>query len=90
MVQLVAPPYDVVDDEKRDSLVSRNHYNIFSLELSKPDFSKTHKVDKYTCAKRKFEGWLSKKILEQKDKPAIYICGIGARGGLGKSNCASP
>ncbi len=72
IVQLVAPPYDVVDDEKRDSLVSRNHYNIFSLELSKPDFSGTHKVDKYTCAKKKFEGWLSKKILEQKDKPAIY------------------
>ena len=72
MAQLVAPPYDVVDDEKRDSLVSRNHYNIFSLELSKPDFSGTHKVDKYTCAKKKFEGWLSKKILEQKDEPAIY------------------
>ena len=72
MVQLVAPPYDVVDDEKRDSLVSRNHYNIFSLELSKPNFSGTHKVDKYTCAKKNFEGWLSKKILEQKDEPAIY------------------
>ncbi len=72
MAQLVAPPYDVVDDEKRDSLVSKNHYNIFSLELSKPDFSGTHKVDKYTCAKRKFESWLSKKILEQKDRHAIY------------------
>jgi uncharacterized protein (DUF1015 family) len=72
MVQLVAPPYDVVDDEKRDSLVSKNHYNIFSLELSKPDFSGTHKVDKYTCAKKKFESWLSKKILEQKDRHAIY------------------
>lgn len=72
MVQLVAPPYDVVDGEKRDSLVSRNHYNIFSLELSKPDFSETHKVDKYTCAKERFEGWLSEEILEQKDKPAIY------------------
>jgi uncharacterized protein (DUF1015 family) len=72
MAQLVAPPYDVVDDEKRDSLVSRNHYNIFSLELSKPDFSGTHKIDKYTCAKKKFESWLSKKILEQKDGPAIY------------------
>jgi uncharacterized protein (DUF1015 family) len=60
------------DDEKRDSLVSKNHYNIFSLELSKPDFSGTHKVDKYTCAKKKFESWLSKKILEQKDRHAIY------------------
>ena len=72
MAQLVAPPYDVVDDEKRDSLVSRNHHNIFSLELSKPDVSGIHKVDKYTCAKKKFEGWLSQKILEQKDGPAIY------------------
>jgi len=72
MAQLVAPPYDVVDDEKRDSLVFKNHYNIFSLELSKPDFSETHKVDKYTCAKKKFESWLSKKILEQKDRHAIY------------------
>ena len=72
MAQLVAPPYDVVDDKKRDSLVSKNHYNIFSLELSKPDFSETHKVDKYTCAKKKFESWLSEKILEQKDRHAIY------------------
>lgn len=72
IVQLVAPPYDVVDDEKRDSLVFRNHYNIFSLELSKPDFSETHKVDKYISAKEKFESWLSEKVLEQKDRPAIY------------------
>jgi|AntAceMinimDraft_9_1070365.scaffolds.fasta_scaffold00597_12 uncharacterized protein (DUF1015 family) len=72
MAQLVAPPYDIVDDEKRDSLVSKNHYNIFSLELSKPDFSGTHKVDKYTCAKKKLKSWLSKKILEQKDRHAIY------------------
>jgi len=44
MAQLVAPPYDVVDDERRDELVSRNQYNIFSLELSKPDFNGMHKV----------------------------------------------
>ena len=86
MVQLVAPPYDVVDDEKRDGLVLRNHYNIFSLELSKPDFSGTHKVDKYTCAKKKFEGWLSKKILEQKDEPAIYPYDISFST-LGKNSC---
>lgn len=72
MAQLVAPPYDVVDDKTRDRLVSRNHYNIFSLELSKPDLSKTHKIDKYTCARRRFESWLSKRILEQKDGHAIY------------------
>ena len=72
MAQLVAPPYDVVDDKKRDSLVSRNQYNIFSIELSKPDLSETHKVDKNTCAKKKFESWLSKKILEQKNRHAIY------------------
>jgi uncharacterized protein (DUF1015 family) len=77
MFQLVAPPYDVVDDEKRDKLVSRNNYNIFSLELSKSDLNGTHKVDKYTCAKRRFERWLSGKILEQKDKPAIYPYDIG-------------
>jgi uncharacterized protein (DUF1015 family) len=70
--QLVAPPYDVVDDEKRDRLVSRNYYNIFSLELSKPDFNGMHKTDKYTCAKKKFQSWLSKKILEQNDGSAIY------------------
>lgn len=77
MAQLVAPPYDVVDDERRDELVSRNQYNIFSLELSKPDFNGMHKVDKYTCAKRRFESWLSGKILEQKDEPAIYPYDIG-------------
>jgi uncharacterized protein (DUF1015 family) len=86
MAQLVAPPYDVVDDKKRDSLVFRNHYNIFSLELSKPDFSETHKVDKYTCAKEKFESWLSKKILEQKDRPAIYPYDISFST-IGGSSC---
>jgi len=72
MAQLVAPPYDVVDDEKRDGLVSRNPYNIFSLELSKPEYSKEDKIDRYTCAKKRFESWLSKKILEQKDMHAVY------------------
>jgi uncharacterized protein (DUF1015 family) len=70
--QLTAPPYDVVDEKKRDLLVSRNKYNIFSLELSKPDPNEIQKTDKYNYAKNKFETWLSDKILEQRDRHAIY------------------
>ncbi|NIA09023.1 MAG: DUF1015 family protein [Nitrospiraceae bacterium] len=72
MAHLIAPPYDVVDDEERDRLVSINPYNIFSLELPKAESCGTHEVDRYSCAKMEFKDWLSRKILVQEDRPAIY------------------
>ena len=69
---LVAPPYDVVDSKKRDGLVLKNPCNIFSLELSDAKFCGTPGLDRYTCAQRKFGEWLSERILEQEDRPAVY------------------
>ncbi len=72
MAHLIAPPYDVVDTKERDRLVSINPYNIFSLELPKDESCGIHRIDRYTCAKRRFEDWLTRKILIQEDRPAIY------------------
>ncbi len=83
MFHLTAPPYDIVNEEKRDRLVSTNQYNIFSLELPEGRFCGTPQADRYDCAKNQLRKWLSEKVLEQKDQPAIYPYDINYSTGSG-------
>ncbi|HID97297.1 MAG TPA: DUF1015 domain-containing protein [Thermodesulfobacteriaceae bacterium] len=72
MTELVAPPYDVVDIRKRDRLISRNRYNIFSLELPEKKICRGTAEDKYTCARTLFRDWISKSVLIKNSLPAVY------------------
>jgi uncharacterized protein (DUF1015 family) len=72
LTQLVAPPYDVVDEAGRDLLVSQNPHNILALELPKADPPGGPETAKYACAKRLYDAWLSEKILVRDKEPAVY------------------
>ncbi len=72
MSSLVAPPYDVVDQNQRDKLVSKNPYNIFSLELPEARACAPEKIDKYHCAGKLLFNWMDSGILKRDPVPAVY------------------
>ena len=65
MEDVVAPPYDVIDEKYQDELYSRSDYHCVRLILTKGD-------NRYEDAKNYFEDWLKKEILIHTDKPAIF------------------
>ena len=62
---VIAPPYDVIDEKYLDELYKRSGYNIARLILTKGD-------NRYEDAKNYFENWKKEKILIQTEKPSIF------------------
>ena len=63
--QVVAPPYDVIDETYRDELYDRNPYNIVRLILSKSE-------NPYTEAANIFKNWMDNGVLVKSEKPVIF------------------
>lgn len=64
--EVVAPPYDVIDEELRTELASRNPYNIVHLTLPAGE------DDRYTNAAQTLQHWLADGVLREDSTPAIY------------------
>ncbi len=64
--EVVAPPYDVIDESLRAELAERNPYNIVHLTLPQGD------DDRYQHAARLLQHWLAEGVLRQDTEPAIY------------------
>jgi uncharacterized protein (DUF1015 family) len=65
---VIAPPYDVVDQDHRARLSQKSPYNAIHIEL--PEESKEN--DKYAVARELFTNWLKDEILITDDKPCFY------------------
>ena len=65
MADVVAPPYDVIDEKYQDELYKRSDYNIVRLILTKGE-------NRYNQASQYFKEWLEKEVLIKTDKPAIF------------------
>jgi uncharacterized protein (DUF1015 family) len=59
---LIAPPYDVIDDEGRAELAARNPHNIVELDLP----------PSYEAAAETLDEWRRNGVLVQEDEPAIW------------------
>jgi uncharacterized protein (DUF1015 family) len=60
---LIAPPYDVIDDEMRAELARKSPYNVVEIDLP----------ESYDGAARLLEDWRREGVLVQEDKPAIWV-----------------
>jgi len=65
MKDVVAPPYDVIDEKYQDELYARSEFNCVRLILNKAD-------DRYTESAKCFSDWREKEILIHTEKPAIF------------------
>ncbi|MCS7208748.1 MAG: DUF1015 domain-containing protein [Fimbriimonadales bacterium] len=64
--EVVAPPYDVIDEPLRQELAQRNPYNIVHLTLPQGG------DDRYAHAARLLQHWLADGVLREDPTPAVY------------------
>ena len=68
LADVVAPPYDVIDGERRTELIARSPHNVVELDLPiDPSDS-----DPYEHAARLLEKWREDRILTRDGEPAIW------------------
>ncbi|MBR5304505.1 MAG: DUF1015 domain-containing protein [Candidatus Gastranaerophilales bacterium] len=65
MKDVVAPPYDVIDEKYQDELYARSEFNCVRLILNKAQ-------DRYSESAKCFSDWKEKEILVHTNKPAIF------------------
>ncbi|MBI3784239.1 MAG: DUF1015 domain-containing protein [Deltaproteobacteria bacterium] len=61
---VVAPPYDVISDAKRDALYDRNRYNVVRLILNRD-------ADRYAAAAQVLATWREERLLVQESQPSL-------------------
>ncbi len=62
----VCPPYDIISQDERESLIARNQYNLVRLELPQGE-------DKYNEAGKLLNSWLSEGTLARDEKEGIFV-----------------
>ncbi|MGH9103569.1 MAG: DUF1015 domain-containing protein, partial [Acidimicrobiales bacterium] len=65
---VIAPPYDVVDERSREALAARSSYNAIRVELPEPRGS----LDRYEAAAASFESWERDGVLRRDTEPTLY------------------
>ncbi len=77
MTDLVAPPYDVIDDELREKLEAANPQNVVRLILPQEQAGDSEPnsggENRYTRSAELLKAWISKGLLVEEAKPAIYV-----------------
>jgi uncharacterized protein (DUF1015 family) len=66
---LVAPPYDVIDEQIRRELTAKSPFNIVEVDLPKPDDGE----DPYAHAEHIFEAWLQQGVMVKERQPSIWV-----------------
>src|ERR1039458_1533844 len=51
LADVVAPPYDVIDDDQRAALIARSPFNVVAVDLPRGD------PDPYAAAREQFDSW---------------------------------
>jgi len=72
MAQIVAPPYDVIDETERERLLARHPANVVRLDL--PAIEQGDEADdRYRRAARTLAGWRSDGTLHKDPHPSLYL-----------------
>ncbi len=69
--EVVAPPYDVVDEACRKLLATRSPYNAIHVELPEPDEARG--LDRYAHAATLLDAWQREGVLRADDTAALYV-----------------
>src|SRR5262245_44978020 len=69
---LLAPPYDVLDDEGKAALQTRHPNNIVTVDLPFTPPKTVGPQEVYERANMTFQSWLSAGILVRDKRPALY------------------
>jgi uncharacterized protein (DUF1015 family) len=70
---VVAPPYDVIDEQERNAYYNKHPYNVARLILNRPKKSDTDPEQPYVRATQFIEQWLAQRVLIQDYTPGLYL-----------------
>src|SRR5690349_20579009 len=65
---VVAPPYDVIDDEQRAQLLQRSPHNVVEIDLPHVD-----EGDPYEHAAQTFQRWQDEGVVVKDETPALWL-----------------
>ena len=66
LADVVAPPYDVIDDDQRAALIARSPFNVAAVDLPRGD------PDPYAAARELFESWQLQGAVVRDREPAVW------------------
>ena len=66
--EVVAPPYDVIDDELRAQLAAKSPFNVVEIDLPQGNGG-----DPYLHAETTFEAWRQQGVVTRDREPAIWV-----------------
>ncbi len=70
---LVAPPYDVVDEDMRARLLARSEHNIVAIDLPEGSPDPDAPDSRYRRAAELWRAWLDAGVLRRDESPAFYL-----------------
>ena len=70
---VVAPPYDVIDESFQEELYRRHPNNVIRLILEKMYPTDSAANNRYTRTAKTLEAWKENNILRQEEQPALYV-----------------
>ena len=73
MGKLVAPPYDVINDEEQEQLYRTHPANVVRLDLNRIKRSDNGDDNRYERARRHLFDWIARGILVVDRDPTIYV-----------------
>ena len=73
IVDVIAPPYDVIKPDELIELEKRHPANIIRLILSQPNTNDNAQDNQYTRASQLMNKWIGDSILVRDQKPSYYI-----------------
>lgn len=76
---VVAPPYDVIDQESQQALYARHPHNVVRLELGMEYPGDSGSENRYTRAAGLLRDWLASGVLRRDRQPALYYYTIEYR-----------
>lgn len=69
----VAPPYDVLDEQKREAYLSKSPWNIVYVDLPTKNPEDVGEQDRYERAKQLYEAWIREDRFRLAPKKALYL-----------------
>ncbi len=70
---VIAPPYDVIDERLQDELYKKHPCNVVRLILNRQEPADDEADNRYTRAKKFLDTWLKQGVLVPEADPAIYV-----------------
>jgi len=69
---VLAPPYDIISPEKKETLYSKSDHNIVRIDFGKDEEGDNDSANRYTRARKNLEDWLREDILLRHGDDAFY------------------